>query len=183
MEINPIEIILKYYSPDSLAYQLLIPHSQAVAKKALEIAKWVSHLHPDLQFIQEAAMLHDIGIFLTNYPQLWCFGEHHYICHGYLGRELLEKEWLSKHALVCERHTGMWLSIQDIEKQALPLPKRDMIPLSLEERIVSLADKFFSKDAESLTTEKSIDTIIAIHRKFWDDKIAQFEAWIEEFWL
>jgi hypothetical protein len=41
-----------------------------------------------------------------------------------------------------------------------------MIPLSLEERIISLADKFFSKDAESLTTEKSIDTIIATHRKF-----------------
>jgi uncharacterized protein len=38
-KMNPIEIILKYYSPDSLAYQLLIPHSQAVAKKALEIAK------------------------------------------------------------------------------------------------------------------------------------------------
>ena len=89
---DPIKIIQKYYSIDSKTYQLLISHSEAVTKKALEIAKHVPHLHPDLKFIQEATMLHDIGIFLTDAPDLGCSGDKPYICHGYLGREILEKE-------------------------------------------------------------------------------------------
>lgn len=104
---DPIKIIQKFYKIDSKAYNLLVPHSEAVARKALETARKVPHLNPDLKFIEEAAMLHDIGIFLTNDPGLGCFGDKPYICHGYLGRELLEKEGFPKHALVCERHVGI----------------------------------------------------------------------------
>ena len=57
---DPVKIIRKFYTTDSKAYKLLINHSKAVAKKALAIANNVPHLHPDLQFIFEAAMLHDI---------------------------------------------------------------------------------------------------------------------------
>jgi len=55
-----------------------------------------------LGFIEEAALLHDIGIFNTNLPKIGCYGRHPYISHGYLGRELLENEGLAAHALVCE---------------------------------------------------------------------------------
>lgn len=89
---NPISIIQKYYDVNSPIYTLLVTHSESVAKKALEIAKNVPQLHPDVQFIYEAAMLHDIGIFLTDTPNLDCYGDKPYICHGYLGREILEKE-------------------------------------------------------------------------------------------
>jgi uncharacterized protein len=69
---DPIKIIQKYYEIDSELYQLLVEHSKAVVKKALEIAKKVPHLSPDLKFIEDAAMLHDIGIFLTNTPTIGC---------------------------------------------------------------------------------------------------------------
>ena len=173
---DSLKIIQKYYQIDSKSYQLLVEHSKLVTKKAIEIAKKVPHLNPDLKFIEEASMLHDIGIFLTNAPRIDCFGKKHYICHGYLGREILEKEGLPKHALVCERHIGVGISINDIEKQNLPLPKRNMLPISIEEQIICFADKFFSK---SDPKEKSIEKIREELSKF--GKTKTFDEWINKF--
>ena len=82
--INPLDIIRKYYTLDSLAGQSLLIHSQLVRDKAQALAIRHPEMDLDIPFIQEAAMLHDIGIFLTNAPDIGCFGEHPYICHGYL---------------------------------------------------------------------------------------------------
>ena len=91
-------------------------------------------------------MLHDIGIFMTRTPELGCHGKHPYICHGILGSDLLKKEGQPELALVCERHVGVGISKADIHRHRLQLPKRDMIPVSIEEQIVCYADKFFSKN-------------------------------------
>ena len=172
---NPIIIINKYYQQESLAYNILMEHSKVVSRKALDIADKIGHLNPDIVFIQEAAMLHDIGIFLTDAPNMGCFGDEEYICHGYLGRELLEKERLPKHALVCERHVGIGLSIIDIEAQNLPLPKRDMLPLSLEEQIICYADKFFSKKIDSLDIERPLVEVRKSIEQYGLDKLDQFD--------
>lgn len=178
---NPLKIIQKYYQTDYKSYQFLVKHSEAVAGKAVEIGKNVSHLNPDLEFIKEAAMLHDIGIFLINDPEIGCFGEKPYVCHGYLGREILEKEGFPKHALVCERHVGVGISVEDIEKQKLPIPKRDMTPISIEEEIVCFADKFFSKKEGFLSKEKSPEMIRSGLLKFGGDKVKIFDNWFEKF--
>lgn len=179
---DPLKIIKKYYQIDSESYKILVEHSVAVAKKAIEIANKAPHLKPDLKFIEEASMLHDIGIFLTDYPEIKCFGKEPYISHGYLGREILEKEGFPKHALVCERHVGVGISIKDIEEQKLPIPKRDMSPISIEEQIISFADKFFSKNEEFLSKEKSIDKIRNELLKFGDDKVKIFDEWAKKFY-
>lgn len=178
---DPLKIIQKYYQVDTKLYNLLVAHGQAVADKSLAIAKRCPQLQPDLKFIEEAALLHDIGVFLTHAPEIDCFGAKPYICHGYLGGEILTKEGFPKHALVCERHTGIGISLQDIEKNNLPLPKRDMSPISVEEKIICLADKFFSKNTEFLTKEKSLAQIIEGQRKFGEEKIAIFNEWLKEF--
>lgn len=159
MKIKPLEIIKKYYKPESTSYKILVVHSEMVTQKALQIAKRIEHLKPDLEFIKEAAMLHDIGIFMTNQPSIGCTGQSPYIAHGTLGRIILEKEGLPKHALVSERHTGVGLSKNDIAKQQLPLPVNDMLPISLEEKIICFADLFYGKNPEKLREEKSIDKI------------------------
>ena len=156
---DPIKIIEKYYDKDSKLYNLLISHSRLVARKALSIAKNVPELNPDLDFIYEAAMLHDIGIIFVLDQNLNSIKGHKYIEHGYLGRELLEKEGFPRHALVCERHTGVGISKQDIIQNKLPLPKRDMIPLSVEEKIISFADLFYTKYPGREKEEKSIEEI------------------------
>jgi len=77
-----------------------------------------------------------------------------------LGAEILKKEGLEKHALVCERHIGVGITLRDIKENNLPLPKRDMIPISIEEEIICLADKFFSKKKNNFFTEKTISEVI-----------------------
>ena len=138
-------------------------------------------MRPDIDFITEAAILHDIGIVLTYAPKLGCYGDKDYICHGYLGRELLEKENLPRHALVCERHTGVGLTVGDIIAQNLPLPHRDMFPISIEEQIICFADKFFSKNPASLEEEKSIEKVKNTLSKHGKRKIDRFDEWCRLF--
>lgn len=108
---EPLDVIKKYYDPKSRAFIILVNHSKAVAEKALKIAE---KFDVDHRFIYEAAMLHDIGIFMTNTPKLDCYGKFPYIAHGYLGRQILEKEGFPLHALVCERHTGVGITREEI---------------------------------------------------------------------
>lgn len=139
--------LIKKYCPDSPdLFSLLLSHNRQVADKALQIA---GALPPDIavdkEFIRDAAMLHDIGVIKCNAPKIFCTGKEPYIRHGVIGRKILEGEGLARHALVCERHIGAGLSRQEIIDSKLQLPHRDMIPLSTEEIIICVADKFFSK--------------------------------------
>ena len=118
---NALAIINKYYSEENELKHILLTHS-SVADKALQIAVKHPELHLDTGFLEEAALLHDIGIFMTDASGIQCFGTHPYICHGYLGSELLMKEGYPRHALVCERHTGAGMSLQSIIEQDLPIP-------------------------------------------------------------
>jgi len=179
--ITPAEIIAEFYDTGSMAYKLLLNHGRQVTQKALQAAARVPHLTPDTAFIREAAMLHDIGIFMTNSPALGCTGEHPYICHGFLGRTLLEKRGLPGHALVCERHVGAGISVADIERQGLPLPLRDMLPVSIEEQIICYADKFFSKLPERADREYSVEAILTDLNKFGPDKVNRFQQWAKMF--
>jgi uncharacterized protein len=178
---DPVEIIKEYYNPGSRAYNTLVQHGMNVARKAVEAANNVPHLNPDLNFIQEAAMLHDIAIFLTNTPELDCLGTYPYLCHGYLGRELLVNIGLPRHALVCERHVGVGITAEEIRRQKLPLPERDMVPVTIEEQIVCFADKFFTKNGGKLETEKPVDKILRKIAPYGQDKVETFQSWLQLF--
>ena len=171
-----ITIIDKYYSDHHPAKNILLIHSRRVQQKALQIAHKHPELEADQQFLAEAALLHDIGIFMTHAPEIGCSGKHPYICHGYLGHEILIKEGMPRHALVCERHTGTGLTAAEIQRQKLPLPVREMVPLSIEEQIICFADKFFSKGREP-EREKSIDEITHTLKKYGNDKVEIFLKW------
>jgi len=178
---NPLEIITEFYEPDSRLYQILVMHGEQVANKAIDIAKRVPYLKPDLDFIKEAAMLHDIGIFETNTPKLGCHGIHPYVCHGYLGRKILEKRGLLQHALVCERHVGIGITVEEIKLHNLPLPQRDMMPISIEEHIICFADTFFSKNGEMDGCEKSVEDILNTIQRYGLDKVIRFQKWMQLF--
>ncbi len=176
MKIDPVEIIKKYYDPDSFVFEVLLVHSEMVTAKALQLADRVTHLQPDLEFVEQAAMLHDIGIFMTDAPDIGCTGDAPYLMHGPLGRELLEKEGLPGHALVCDRHTGVGISRADIEGQNLPLPLRDMLPETLEEKIICFADTFYGKNPKRLRKEKSIEKIERKVRKYGESSVARLAS-------
>jgi uncharacterized protein len=175
IKINPLQLIEKYYHKESDIFFILLIHSKQVRNKALEIAKRLQDLQLDIEFIAEAAMLHDIGIFMCDAPRIHCRGEHKYIEHGYLGADILRAEGLPRHALVCERHTGVGISLEMIQKNKLPLPQRDMLPISLEEQLICYADKFFSKT--QLGETHSIDRIRTSLSHFGEFEVAKFDEW------
>jgi uncharacterized protein len=178
---TPIKIIDEFYKPGSKAHEIISLHGQLVAKKALKAAKRVKHLNPDMNFIEEAAILHDIGIFMTDAPGIGCFGKHPYIAHGVLGRGLLEEKGITQHALVCERHVGVGIDVKAIKAGHLPLPLRDMIPVTIEEQIICFADKFFSKDPDKVSKEKSIEDILGQLGKYGKNQVERFKSWAKMF--
>lgn len=176
---NPLALIDKYYPEDNELKHILVTHSRSVADKALDLARKHPEMNIDLTFLEEAAMLHDIGIFKTDAAGIQCFGTFPYICHGYLGADLVRTEGFPRHALVCERHTGAGLTLEQILKNDLPIPHREMVPVSIEEQLVCFADKFFSKT--HLDREKSVEKARRSIEKHGTEGLVRFDHWCELF--
>lgn len=172
-------VINKYYPEENQLKHILLTHSRAVARKALQIVDNHPELGANRTSVEEAAMLHDLGIFLTDADGICCTGTHPYICHGYLGAEILQAEGYPQHALVCERHTGAGISLKNIEEQQLPIPHREMVPISIEEQIVCFADKFFSKTR--LDEEKTVERARKSLARFGEEGLARFDVWCKRF--
>ena len=172
-------IINKYYKDSPKLLKILLTHSKAVADKALAIAEAHPELHLDRQFLLEAAMVHDIGIIKTDAPDIQCFGTEPYIRHGVLGAEMMRAEGYPLHARVCERHTGAGLSLKEIEEQCLPLPHIDLLPETLEEKLICYADKFFSKTR--LDREKTLEQAERSVAKHGEEGLQRFREMEEIF--
>ena len=176
---NYQSIIDKYYADDNQLRHILLTHSRAVADFALRVADRHPELHIDRQFVEEAAMLHDIGIFRCDAPGICCHGTEPYICHGRIGALLLREEGYPRHARVCERHTGAGLSLDDIVTQQLPLPHQSFLPETIEERLICYADKFFSKTR--LDREKTFEQAVGSLMKFGAAGVDRFRQWHQIF--
>jgi len=176
---QPIDLIDKYYADHVKAKNILLAHSHLIAKLALKVAERVEQNEPvDKDFVVQAALLHDIGMLFTDAPKLDCHGERPYISHGIIGAEILREEGLPLHALVCERHIGVGLSIKDIVDQRLPLPLRDMRPQTLEEKIVAYADLFYSKTRQGKRNAEMVRKALARHGQY---KVSIFDEWHSHF--
>lgn len=172
-------IIDKYYPADDALRRVLLQHSRQVANRCLQIARKHRELPVDTQFLEEAAMLHDIGICQCNAPSIHCHGTEPYIRHGVIGADLLRQEGFPRHARVAERHTGTGLTQRQIERQQLPLPHQDFTPETLEEQMVCYADKFYSKSRPErvLTVAEAAQSL----EKFGADGVRKFLDWATRF--
>lgn len=173
IEINPKSLITRFYPDGGPTRKLLLRHGDLVAGKALEILDRVPWLEADREFVVQAALLHDIGIGRTRCPELGCTGALPYVCHGVEGRIILDSLGLKRHGLVCERHVGVGIRLDEAVRRKLPLPARDMVPISMEERLICYADKFFSKTDDG-RHEKTIDEITAGLSRFEADYAQRF---------
>ena len=131
------------------------------------------------QFLVEASMRHDISIYKCYAPGIFCFGAEPYICHGYIGAQILRKEGFPRHARVCERHTGTGLTKEEIIRQNLPLPHRDFLPETVEEQVICYADKFYSKThPERERTGEQAERSLA---QFGEKGLERFRLWEKQF--
>lgn len=196
---NPYDIIQRFYPQDTPLRRLLILHSEKVRDKAFELLESARRANGseeldtvDEHLINDGALLHDIGIGRTHAPGILCEGIEPYICHGILGAQMLremvaelqaskdssvseEADYLERLARICERHTGAGLTVQDIVQQNLPIvPARDLLPETIEEKLVCLADKFYSKSGDP-ACEKSLERVRRSMMKFGAASEARFE--------
>ncbi len=177
---NVQSIIDKYYPQENELKRIYMTHARKVADFALEMAARHPELRLDSVFVEEAALLHDLGIFLTDAPRIYCFGDRPYICHGFMGAELLRAEGLEHHALVCERHTGVGIGKEQIEKNGWPIPVHDMLPISAEEQLICFADKFYSK-TRFLEERRTLSQVVDSMKKISADAVSKIMEWNEMF--
>lgn len=178
-----LEIIDKYYPADTPEHKalrtLLIHHSEQVTARALLVAERHPELQLDREFLHRAAMLHDIGIYLTDAPGIHCHGCEPYLLHGRLGAEIMRREGDERVARVCERHTGTGLTAKQIVERDLPLPHQDFLPETLEEQVVCYADKFYSKSHPE--RERTAEQTAKSLEKFGHEGVEKFLAWHRQF--
>ena len=108
----------------------VMQHCLTVERTALAVARKIaSNGHKlDLRLVSLGALLHDIGRART-----------HDIKHGVEGAKILRELGLGKFARFAECHIGA--GIPATEAKELGLPARDFVPKSIEEKIVTYADK------------------------------------------
>jgi len=108
----------------------VIQHCLTVERIALQLAKQIlSRGHElDLNLVRIGALLHDIGRSRT-----------HGITHGVEGGKILRRLGLRKWTNFAENHIGA--GIPKNEAVRLGLPARNFMPRTLEEKIVTYADK------------------------------------------
>lgn len=203
-----LALLHRYYPEDNALRRMLLHHSRQVCARALQIVERHPELGANRNLVEAGAMLHDIGIFLTDAPGIHCHGTAHYILHGSLGAQLLRNEakQLKKEkqqaeqlneeqlqaiqlqeelhfyealARICERHTGTGLTRQTIIERGLPDPQKDLLPETIEEQIICYADKFYSKS--HLERERTIPQTLQSLEKFGDEGVEKFRHWTELF--
>jgi uncharacterized protein len=158
-------IINKYYPEDNDLRRLLVRHSRQVADRCLAIARSHKELPVDVQFLEEAAMLHDIGVYQCDAPKIYCTGTEPYIRHGVIGGDILRREGFARHARVAERHTGTGLPGYE--------------PETLEEQIVCYADKFYSKSSPDRV--RTVAEAAQSLEKFGEPGVRKFLEWAARF--
>lgn len=103
----------------------VVRHCKAVRDVAVKIAK---KAHADVELVEAAALLHDIGRSKT-----------HGIFHGVEGSKIAEQLGLPQSIIhIVERHLGAGIPKDEAEK--LGLSPKDYMPQTLEEKIVCHAD-------------------------------------------
>jgi uncharacterized protein len=124
----------------------VIDHCKAVEKVATEIAEACKKrgLNVDMNLVQIGALLHDIGRSKT-----------HTVDHALIGAEIARSLNLPEPIVsIIERHVGGGITIE--EARNLEWPVKSYLPETLEEKIVTYADKLI-EGSERVSIEETIE--------------------------
>ena len=164
----------EFYPDGTLSRRILEQHSRSVAELALEINRRLGYPLDEGE-VMTAAMLHDIGVFLTDAPTIGCYGTRAYLEHGCLGGDMLRRHRVDeKYARVAERHTGSGITVDEAAQPWLSLPSgRNLCPETDLEQLICYADKFYSKSGDM--QQKSLERVRSSMAKFGQAALDRFE--------
>lgn len=130
---------------------LVWTHSIIVKKICFNIVDNLNNdvrLRIDKELLEVGALVHDLGVY-------FCFDEDFnpnkkapdYFYHGWQGEKFLRSQGINDNKILrfTTVHAGVGITKEDIKREKLNLPKKDFIPVSLEEKILTFADKFHTK--------------------------------------
>jgi len=129
----------------------VINHIEMVTKKSLEIGRKLREkgYDVDLELLEIGGYLHDIGRSVT-----------HKVGHGVeSGKIVRELRFPESVVRLVERHIGAGITSEEAVR--LDLPRKDYTPETLEEKILSYADKFL----ESKLVFKTVNGEEIVERK------------------
>ena len=175
------QIIDFYYRNEPELKALLLEHSQSVWEKARSIAGSGS-VPLDDGLLACGCYLHDLGIIGCNAPSIGCFGQAHYLQHGLIGAQMLRDydlkygkvPQLETLCRICRTHIGSGITASEIAQSGLPLPEEDFLPESAEEKLICLADNFFSKSGDR--KEKTLSQVRRKMAKFGTPSLERFDG-------
>ena len=176
---SPLAVIDKYYPRNDNLRRLLLVHSWQVADLAVRCALTHKELGVDTDLVLRGALLHDIGIFDTYAPSIYCHGTAHYLMHGFIGSRLLRQMGMEAEARICERHTGTGLTAQTIRERSLPIAPQDYLPQTMEEKLICYADKFYSKSRPD--SRLTFEQVCAGLSRYGEEGVKKFCEWHEIF--
>lgn len=113
----------------------VVNHCKAVTELALETASILREqgFKIDFELVEIGALLHDIGRSKT-----------HSVHHGVVGAEIVKSAGLPDSVVsIVKRHVGGGITASEAE--GLGWPKDVYVPVTLEEKVVSYADKLIEK--------------------------------------
>lgn len=125
----------------------VVRHVEAVSELAVEIAQTCREkgLNVDLELVEIGALLHDIGRSKT-----------HSVHHAVIGAEIATSLGLPESVIsIIKRHVGGGITAK--EAKELGWPKGVYVPQTLEEKIVSYADKLI-EGSRRVPIEKTIES-------------------------
>jgi uncharacterized protein len=114
----------------------VVNHCKAVTKLALETATLLKEkgFKVDTELVEIGALLHDVGRSKT-----------HTVHHAVVGAEIAKAAGLPDSVVsIIKRHVGGGITASEAEE--LGWPEDVYVPVTLEEKIVSYADKLIEKD-------------------------------------
>lgn len=145
---------------DTGCHPKVIRHCEEVAQLALRTAKILikKDLKIDADLVEVGGLLHDVGRSKT-----------HSIHHAIVGAELAEAACLPEPLIsIIKRHVGGGITSK--EAQELGWPEDVYMPISIEERIVSYADKLIV-DSKQAPIEVTINKLIKENKKEAADRV------------
>lgn len=142
-------------------------HSIKVAILAKRISNKITKTKINKNLIEVGALLHDIGR-----------AQSHGFNHGFVGGKIIRNRGLpSSIAKICETHILGGLDKDDAKEMGLP--EKDFLPMTLEEKIVCLADKMIAGTKE-VSIEKRFEKWTT---KFGDSKLLEkSKKRVEDIW-
>jgi len=165
----PVEMV--YYALPMREYKILkeagcspgvIAHCEAVSRTAIEIVEQVKSVPVDRELVRLGGLFHDIGRARSH-------DIHHALAGVQIGRELGFSEPI---LAIIERHIGAGITAAEAER--LGLPKKDYLPVSPEEKIVSYADNL-TKGSEPMLFDEAMERF----RKILGPDHEEIQGWMK----